>query len=234
MRLFCFPCAGGGTGLYVPWRARLAPQIEICAARLPGREMRYRERPIACMEQLVSELIDAMLPLLDRPYALFGHSLGASVAYEVAKSLIEKGLALPKHLFVSARRVPHRQLERPPIASLSDREFLEVLRGLGGTPSQVLDDCEILRAFLPSLRVDFTIADRYTGKSLEPIPIPITGLCGDADSEANLADMAEWADYSFRSFESKCFQGDHFYLKPQQDAVLAQIKLALSTSGSSD
>ncbi|MFE3599905.1 thioesterase II family protein [Streptomyces sp. NPDC059096] len=206
VRLFCFAHAGGGSTLFLPWRRMLAPDIDVVPIVLPGRERRYHETPYTRMSDLVEDLVPALEPLLDRPYALFGHSMGAMVAYEAAQRL----RPAPGMVFVSGRRVPGGTGVRH---LLGDREFLEVLTGLGGTPSAVLDSPDLANLFLPSLRADFRLVETYQPTSTPPLACPVTALTGDADPEVDPAQMARWADLTAGGFSLHVFPGDHFYLK---------------------
>ncbi|MEU3050724.1 alpha/beta fold hydrolase [Streptomyces sp. NPDC006984] len=212
VRMICFAHAGGGSALFLPWRRRLAPRIDVVPVVLPGRERRIQERPHTRMADLVAELVPALRPLLERPYVLFGHSMGAMVAYEVAQRL----RPAPGMVFVSGRRMPGVTGERH---LLGDRDLLGVVNGLGGTPSALLDSPDLASLFLPALRADFQLVETYRPAHTPPLACPLTALTGDADPEVTPAQMARWGDLTAGGFGLHVFPGDHFYLKGLPEAL---------------
>ena len=160
MRLFCFPPAGSGTVAYRAWAPLAAPGLEVNAVLLPGRETRFAEPPVDDMAALASQIAGAIAPLAGQPFALFGHSLGALLAYEVALRLSAEGHS-PEHLFVSGHQAPAIASRRAPIAHLPDAAFIQGLIDLGGTPPEILDAPELLALLMPMLRADFALAERY-------------------------------------------------------------------------
>src|SRR5262245_13516853 len=143
LRLLCFPHAGGGTALYRSWAGALPPGVELGIALLPGREARLHEPPIDRMDTLVASLLKDIAPYLDRPYALFGHSLGALVAFELARALRAAGAPAPRALLVSANPAPQLVHDDPPIHDLPEPLFLEEIRRYGGMPATVLQSPEL-------------------------------------------------------------------------------------------
>jgi medium-chain acyl-[acyl-carrier-protein] hydrolase len=188
---------------------------------LPGREARLREPPVNRMDQLAGPLTDALRPYADRPYALFGHSMGAAVAWEVARRLPRS----PVMLFVSGRRAPQLPTSRRRFCDLSEDDLLAELAKLNGTPAEVMDQPSLLQVFLPSLRADFELNERYA-----PLPgggrldCPISALLGDADPEVDPEEVAAWRDATDGGFTMRVFRGDHFYLKDARPAVLAAVR----------
>ncbi|MGE3272883.1 MAG: thioesterase II family protein, partial [Chloroflexota bacterium] len=162
LRLFCLPFGGGGAQTYREWPAALGPDIEVWHAQLPGREARHREPPLTSLPPLVQPLAAAMLPYLDRPYAIFGHSMGALIAFELARLFRRLGAPAPTYLFVSARRAPHLPDWRPPLHTLPDADLVDHLnQRYNGLPRAVLESADLLRMFTPLIRADLTLTELY-------------------------------------------------------------------------
>jgi medium-chain acyl-[acyl-carrier-protein] hydrolase len=228
LRLFCFPSAGGGAAQYRPWVQQLPDDIELCAVQLPGRESRLREAPQRRLAPIVAAAGDALAPLLDIPCALFGHSMGALLAFEVAHRLRRQGL-LPLHLFVSGRRAPQLPDPDPALHALEEAAFVrEIVRRYNGIPRVILEDAEMLQLFLPTLRADLEVIETYIHAGEEPLPCPITAFGGLDDGRARHADLEAWRAQTTRSFRSRQFPGDHFYLQSQRSALLAEIAETLA------
>jgi surfactin synthase thioesterase subunit len=222
IRLFCLPYAGAGAGAYRDWPGYLPDGIGMIAVQPPGREGRFGEPPIDRMPAYVSQLAEAAAPLLDRPYALFGHSIGARVAFELCRRLRQDGMPLPARLYLSGCPAP--QLPAPPPRwDLPDEEMIASLRDLGGTPPEVLDSPQLLTLFLPVLRADFALVETFPHAEEPPLPVPIRGFAGRADPEAPPESVRAWAPHTTEWFESHEFDGDHFFLHAQRDALLGLL-----------
>ncbi len=155
LRLLCFPYAGGGASIYRTW-FDFAPGVEVSAVQLPGRDERIREKPIGDMTTLVDALVKGLEGSLGKPYALFGYSMGALIAYELVRRLRARGGPLPVHVFVSARRTPHIVGPEAPIRGLREPEFVnQLVRRYNGIPPAVLREPDLMGLFLPILRSDF-------------------------------------------------------------------------------
>ncbi|MFC6082821.1 thioesterase II family protein [Sphaerisporangium aureirubrum] len=223
VRLFCFAHAGGGAALFRRWEDHLAPGVDVCPVVLPGREGRLRETPYDRMDELITPLTEALRPYADRPYALFGHSMGSAVAWEVARSLTP-GQGEPVLLFVSGRRAPHLPTTRRRFSDLSEDDLLVEMGNLNGTPTEVLDQPGLLDVFLPTLRADFTLNEHYTPLPGPDLTCPISALLGDADPEVDPDEIAAWHDTTKGGFTLRVFPGDHFYLKGPRPEVLDAIQ----------
>lgn len=213
LRLFCFPYAGAGALLFRSWSHCLPADVEVCPVQLPGRGTRMLERPYTQLSPLVEALAQALAPLLDRPFAFFGHSLGALVSFELARRIRRQYGVHPVHLFVSAGRAPqilHRGL---PIHTLPDKEFLMELRRLNGTPSELLDHAELMELMLPLLRADFAVYETYQYSSEAPLNCPISAFGGLQDNKVSDSDLDAWRVQTSVSFSLRMFPGDHFFLK---------------------
>lgn len=231
LRLFCFPHAGGGSAVFWPWRAALAPAIQVRSVILPGRESRLREPPCTAMAQIIPPLFKALVPYLDRSFAFFGHSMGAVIAYEIARQCAAAGLPGPVCLFASARRAPHLPHRRC-YHDLPDAAFVSAVAALGGMPKEVLDQPDLLELFLPALRADFQLNDTYDPPPGPTLRCPVAAYAADMDPEASQEQVAAWAYTTSGPFRYRTFPGGHFYLSGSAE-VLRAIRLDLeSLSGS--
>ncbi|CAL8292377.1 unnamed protein product [Merluccius merluccius] len=214
-RLVCFPWAGGGSLHYGRWGSLFPGSVEVYSVRLPGREARGREPLLLSMEEVVEEVVEALLPALkEKPFAFFGHSFGALTSFAVADALRRRHGLQPLHLFLSGASAPHSQtrLSAPKRSALTDDEFLQWLSSIGGTPPELLANPEVLKLFLPALRADLHVVDTYRcDKPTAPLlSCPITCFDGRQDVPH---DLQAWRDVSSGDFTVRMLEGDHFYLK---------------------
>jgi medium-chain acyl-[acyl-carrier-protein] hydrolase len=229
LRLFCFPYAGGSALVFHKWRDSLPPFVEVCPVQLPGRGNRLQVPPFTNMGALVEATGAALLPHLDMPFAFFGHSMGASISFELARLLRREGRRLPLHLYISGRRAPHIIDPDPPLYHLPDAELLEELRQLNGTPKEVLEHPELMAMMLPLLRADFSVAETYVCEPEPPLDIPITVFGGLADKDVPREDLEAWEEHSTASFKLRMLAGDHFFLNTSQPALLRLLSNELSS-----
>lgn len=220
LRLFCFPYAGGGALAYRTWVQDLPAGVDLCPVQLPGRESRLLEQPYTRIGALVQTLLDVLWPYFDRPFAFFGHSLGALIGFELARQLRQQRGLSPAHLFVSGRRAPQLPDPDHPIHCLPEAEFVEELRRLGGTPEAVLQDADMLQLVLPVLRADFAMCETYAYAGWDPLDCPITGLGGWQDPKARYDELAAWHEQTQAGFRLHMLPGDHFYLRSARDPLL--------------
>ena len=224
LRLFCFPHAGGGASAYKTWGDNLPEEIEVCAIQLPGREDRLGEAAFTSMPPLIWALAHALRPYLDgRPFAFFGHSMGAFVSFEVARNLRTHGHVGPLHLFVAAQRAPQLPDREPPVHNLPDAEFIERLRTLNGTPLEVLQNAEVMEIALPLLHADFAVCETYQYVAGAPLACPIVAFGGVADKEINYDELTGWREQTTSSFIARMFPGDHFFVDSSRDLLLRTI-----------
>jgi surfactin synthase thioesterase subunit len=214
VRLFCFSSAGTGGAMYRPWLDALPGSVELCAVQLPGRESRLAEPPFTSLASLVDALAPALLPCFDRPFAFFGHSMGALVAFELARALEAAGAARPAHLLVSGRRAPHLPETEALMHRLDDDALVaEIGRRYGGIPAEVLQHRDLMRLLLPGLRADMTVVETHEFVPGAPLHCPITVFGGAADSRATPAQLAAWAQHTESSSRVRLFHGGHFYFQ---------------------
>jgi medium-chain acyl-[acyl-carrier-protein] hydrolase len=224
VRLFCFPYAGAGAALFRAWPDELSPEVEVCAVQLPGRENRLAEAPFTRMEPLVESLDQALLPWLDRPFAFYGHSMGALIAFELARTLARARRVGPTHLFVSGCAAPQLPRSAPPIHQLPEPEFVEELRRLKGTPEQILQHAEILQLIIPLLRADMALVETYTLADGGILDCPISALAGEDDSRARPAAVAAWSEQTRGPFRLRILPGDHFFVQRERAQISQAIR----------
>ena len=231
LRLFCFPYAGIGASIFRTWPDGLPEDVEVCPVQFPGRGTRLMETPFTRLTPLVQALEEALLPLLDKPFAFFGHSLGASVGFELARQLRRRSGIQPVRLFVSADRAPQIPTRDRPIHTLPEGKFLDELRHLNGIPGKVLEDAEIMQIMLPVLRADFTVYETCMYSTEPPLDCIISGFGGLQDRRVSRSDLEAWRDQTSVSFSLRMFPGDHFFLNTTQPLLLQAISQDLREDG---
>lgn len=227
VRLFCFPNAGGGTQGYRLWGNSMPAGVEVCAVRLPGREARLTEPAFKNIRPLVVALAEALSPYFDRPFAFFGHSMGAKIAFELSRHLSATRDVGPAHLFVSGCKGPRIPRSGRPIHGLPEAEFIEEVRRLNGTPPEVLEHPELMRLMIPLLRADFEVVETYEylpGRLLD-CPVSAYGGLEDVDVPGEL--LGEWRAETTGAFNQRMFPGGHFYLNAERERLVQMISLDL-------
>ena len=210
-RLFCFPYAGGSSGIYRGW-SELFPNMEICVARLPGREARFKEPAMRTNEEVVRAMSSAIRPLLDRPFVLFGHSMGALLAFELARELREQALRSPRLLCVSAAPAPHLPRRAPALSRMSNEQLVAELRTWNGTPEAILTNRELMHLLLPTIRADLEVVEGYTYRALPPLQCPLLVLGGKQDRSVARDDLIGWGEHTIAGSNLVEVDGDHFFL----------------------
>ncbi|MFI0709957.1 thioesterase II family protein [Streptomyces inhibens] len=215
--LVCFPHAGGSARWYLSTARALAPAVDVLAVQYPGRQDRLREAPIGDAHALADRITEELRAGCDRPVTLFGHSLGATLAFEVALRLERAGIA-PLGLIVSGRRAPSRH--RPgQFHTLDDGELIAATEQLGGMDTRLLNEPEILRLVLPSLRSDYRAAETYRWRPDTALRCPVLAMTGDHDPQAPTEDVRAWSAHTSGAFTLKTFTGGHFYVNDHLEAV---------------
>ncbi|MCA1591775.1 MAG: putative thioesterase [Acidobacteria bacterium] len=220
LRLFCFPYAGGAANVYRTWPGSLPASIEICAVQPPGRERRLHEEPFTSLLALVQAAAPALLPYMDRPFAFFGHSMGAWIGFELACYLRRENLQQPLHLFASGSPAPQIPSRTSDTYNLPEQEFLNELRRLNGTPREVLEHPELMELMLPLLRADFSVTGTYAFSDDDPLDMPITVFGGLQDEDISQSSLEAWRQQTNRAFALQMFPGDHFFLHTAQPQLL--------------
>lgn len=223
-RLFCMPYAGAGVAPYRLWHRTLPDDIEVLAVQLPGRESRLREAPLPSIAAMVDAVRPAVEAASDLPYAIFGHSMGALVAFELAAALELRDIRPPSHLFVSARRSPEELDTRTPIHALPEREFLDEMQArYGAVPDAVRSERELLDLLLPVVRADICAVETYAMNPETKVSCPVDVYGGVDDTHPTPAQLPRWERVAVQPVRVRLFGGDHFFLNTQRDALTADI-----------
>jgi medium-chain acyl-[acyl-carrier-protein] hydrolase len=227
LRLFCFPYAGGRASNVRLWPDNLPRSVEVCAVELPARGRRMKETAFTRITPLVESITHSLYHYLDKPFAFFGHSMGALISFELARQLRREYGKQPAHIFVSGRRAPQIPDRDPPTNALPETGFVAELRRLNGTPKEVLEHSELLQFMLPVLRADFEVNETYEYTPAEPFSCPITALGGLQDKEVKRSDLEGWQEQTSGSFVLRMFPGDHFFLNAYQPLFLRSLSYDL-------
>ncbi|MGO2415681.1 alpha/beta fold hydrolase [Halomonas sp. AOP42-C2-23] len=225
-RLICLAHAGGAASFFREWGNMLPQDIEVVSVQYPGREERIEELLIDDLPRLIAQLANALVCMpqwLDRPYALFGHSMGGAVAHELCLALRERGLPLPTHLLVSACEAPSRRKDER-FHLVSDAALQDEISRLGGASADFVSSSELIELVLPVIRSDYQLIETYRpDPDRIPLDMPITALTGDDYGELDPADARAWCEETTHAFQHLEFTGGHFYLIGQRRAVLSEI-----------
>jgi pyochelin biosynthesis protein PchC len=224
-RLICFPHAGGSASYYFPLAQALRSRFEVLAVQYPGRQDRRAETCVDTISELAERIAGALEPLTDVPFAFFGHSMGAIVAFEVARRLRWTPTG-PLRLFASGRRAPCR-IRDERVHLRDDAGLAAQLRQAGGTDHRLLAEDEIMAAVLPATRADYKAIETYRYQPGPPLDCPITVLVGQSDPLATLDEVSAWASHTAAGFDLRVFPGGHFYLDAHRGAVTDIIDAAL-------
>jgi surfactin synthase thioesterase subunit len=220
LRLFCFHYAGGSAQVFHGWPGHLPPSVEMATIQLPGRGQRLDEPHIRRLAPLSRIVAQELLPYLDKPFVFFGHSLGALLCFETARSLRHGNLRQPAHLFVSAIEAPHRRGQEEPLSGLPKWVLVKKLREFNGTPAEALQNDELLDLMLPTLRADFELYETYEYHPESPLECPMTIYGGLEDHEVEAERLAAWSEMTVGACEIRMFPGGHFYINSSRPIFL--------------
>jgi surfactin synthase thioesterase subunit len=224
VRLVCLPHAGGGASAFHAWGSLLPDSVEVLVANLPGRESRFAEPPATSVDEVVAELAVALAPRLAGPWVLLGHSLGALLAFELARVLRQDAsVSEPVLLFASAHPAPHLPRRHHIDLPEDDREAVAALRRLGGTPAAVLDDRPLIELVLPAIRADLRIAREYEFTPGRPLGCKISMLGGSNDPLATAHELEAWREHTLGEASLTLFDGGHFFLWERGPEVLRKV-----------
>lgn len=222
-RLIMFPYAGGGASVFRKW-GKLFSNIRLYAVQYPGRENRMSEEPIKDFDILINEVFKNLIKIIDddRPYYLFGHSLGTKLVYELTLRIMNDSMKKPSGIIVSGGKAPCFKEENP-IYHLDDIDFIKGINRYSGTPEEIIQNIEIMKIFLPMLRADFMMDETYQRKEIEKIDIPILGLMGTDDEEFKIEELKKWEEYTTKDFKYRYIEGGHMFINTNTELVAKEI-----------
>jgi surfactin synthase thioesterase subunit len=221
-QLICFPHAGGSASFYLPVSVALSPAVDVVAIQYPGRQDRRHEPLISDITLLADRIHAVLRAARDRPVTFFGHSMGAVVAFEVARRLEADGRSLVR-IFASGRRAPSARRNES-VHLRDDAGILAEVHSLNGTDSALLQEDEIMRAALPVLRADYRAIEKYTCAPGVAVNCPISALVGEDDPQVTPDEASAWAGHTTGAFDIHMFAGGHFYLVDRSNDVLKILR----------
>lgn len=220
-RLICFPCAGGNASMFANWPKQVPKEAEVWALNAPGRGARFFEPPYTSMVELVDKLLDEAHILAEKPFVIFGHSLGARIGYELVKRATALGFPMPLHFIASGSRAPNMPCFSLPTYSLPSDAFMQIIYDMDGVPDELRESEEMMSLLEPTFRADFKIAETYTGQ-VSTLACPITALCGTKDKRVTASEVEQWQDFSYHPITVHSYAGGHFFIN-HNDAALRDI-----------
>jgi medium-chain acyl-[acyl-carrier-protein] hydrolase len=229
LRLFCFPYAGAAAQVFHPWERALPKHVDLCPVQPPGRGNRMSEVSHRNLFSLVDQISDDIAEWLDVPFVFFGHSLGALVAFELARQLRRQCRPQPLSLLLSACRAPEAPVCGPVLHRLSERELIEELRKLRGTPEEVLSQPQLLRFVLSPLRADLEVFETYAYRPEAPLACPIHAFAGTLDERAPVEAVRGWGAHTAQLFTLKTFPGGHFFIRQSDTLFLENLQERLAS-----
>lgn len=229
VQLFCFTYAGGSASNFIPISKLLSSNIEVIAIQLPGRASRFVEPAYTCMTKLVDDLVPAFMEFNSKPYAVLGHSLGARIGFQLVNALYERGYAQPQHFFASGSRGPDCKSLYTNIFELPDKAFVEKITRLGGIPSAVLENKELMELITPLLKADFQLADTYRYLGQSEFSCPITTFSGTKDEGIQEADVDTWGNYFTGDYQHFTINGGHFFIDSNPSTIVDVINNEIGT-----
>jgi medium-chain acyl-[acyl-carrier-protein] hydrolase len=230
-RLFCFPYAGGSAAIFRDWADEMALNLEVCAIQLPGRERRHGEPALRRSDQAVEILVPILRPYLDMPFVMFGHSMGAVLAYEVTRGILTAATMEPRALVVSAHHAPQLPSRKRNLHDLPRDQLLAEVRALNGTPAEVFEHEDLVELVLPMLRSDLELVESYTEPAGPVLSCPVIAIGGTGDPDILPEDLAAWRSVTAGPFKSMLFQGDHFFINSARASFLRTMRQEFALLG---
>jgi surfactin synthase thioesterase subunit len=229
VRLVCLPHAGGSASFYHPMAKGMPESVDVLAVQYPGRQDRRAEPCVSNIPELADRVTSVLLPWTDRPLVFFGHSMGATLGFEVARRLERDHGVVLLGLFASARRAPSCRRSET-VHRQDDEGIIEEVRRLSGTDSAILDDVELIRMALPAIRADYKAAETYEYEPGPKLRCPVVSLVGHSDPKVGLDEARAWSEHTENSFEFRVFKGGHFYLTSHQSEIMQLISSRVPAS----
>ena len=223
IKLVCFAHAGGSASSYAQWHRAVPADVEVWAVQLPGRENRLSEAPYTHLATLVDNLLAPLAPLLEQPCVFFGHSLGALLAFELARQLRQRGLPQPQGLVVSGHRAPQLPSNTEKIHHLPDDEFIRKVVAYEGIPAELLSEAEFRDIWLPALRADFTASETHLHQDAPPLSCPLVALGGVQDAKMSRSDLQAWRVQTNGVFRAQLLPGGHFFLHQHRERFMQTL-----------
>jgi medium-chain acyl-[acyl-carrier-protein] hydrolase len=224
LRLFCFPYAGGSAQIFRGWQRYLAPEIDVCLVHLPGRGSRINEKPFTSLPALVEAIADQIGEEIMEPFALYGHSMGTLISFELAREVFRRSGRSPQHLFLSGHCAPQWPRTRPVTFHLPEPEFIASLKDLNGTPNEILDHQETRAMFLPVLRADFEMVETYEFQPGQTLSCPLTVYGGLQDKYVPVESLHAWDIHSSAGCKVRMLEGDHFFIRSSEMEFVAILR----------
>jgi medium-chain acyl-[acyl-carrier-protein] hydrolase len=225
LNLVCLPYAGASAQVFYNWPANFPPELGVYLVHLPGRGKRLDEKPFTRLNLLVNAIVQNVpCELLESPFALYGHSMGALLSFEIARAVRRKYGIEPVQLFLSGQSAPHVLRSKSASFDLSHDEFIARLRELNGTPQELLESPELTECFLPLLRADFELVDTYQYRPEQCLSCPITVYGGIGDKEVSIGDLRAWEEHTAAVFKVRLFPGDHFFIHASRKHFLEGLR----------
>nr|UPI48927.1 thioesterase [Micromonospora sp.] len=229
VRLVCFPHAGGSASYYFPMSRAMAPEVDVLVLQYPGRQDRRHEQPVDSVPRLADDVFAVLADRLAPPFAFFGHSMGAVVAFEVARRFAREAGTAPLWFFASGRRAPSRRRDGL-VHTMDDAELVAELRRVGGTDARLLQDEELLASVLPAVRNDYRAIERYSWTPGPPVDCPVTVLVGESDPQTTVDEAMAWQDHFTGTCDLRVFPGGHFYLESAAAEVIETVGATLGAA----
>jgi medium-chain acyl-[acyl-carrier-protein] hydrolase len=228
VRLFCFTFAASSAQIFHGWNDHAPAWLEVSGCELPGHGGRLSEPPIDEQDAAAREIADLLEPVVDRPYALFGHCLGAALAYEATRVMRERGMPQPVHLFSSGARGPHLGIPIADVESMEDDEFIEHMHRAYSAPITFLRHPEMRPLFLPMVRADARMTQFYRYLPGAPVAYPVTAIAGETDPDVQMEHLLGWRQHTTASVTPRLYPGNHFYFLDSVPALLAEVAQTLA------